>query len=165
MTKIIVKDDFLPQETYEMLYRKYQEANPHSQNIEREFFTHDPTPQIAELLNHFHVKRGYRKLAKWIHTAATPPHFEHRKHYEAEFKIMSAIVYIGPEKSHGTKFYLDEEFEIEWKPNRLMVFCGETDVTWHDYKSADQMRFTYNYFLVDPTQIENPDWKHKWIKM
>ena len=26
---------------------------------------------------------------------------------------MSAIVYIGPEKSHGTKFYMEDEFEIE----------------------------------------------------
>ena len=76
--------------------------------------------------------------------------------------------------SHGTKFYIKEgtifeypdrdfytiyDHEVEWKPNRLMIFCGESGVTWHDYKSDGKMRFTYNYFLVDPTKIKNEVYK------
>lgn len=156
--KIIVRDNFLPQNTFNLLYNKYQECTSKNE-VQREFFSYDPTPEIAEFINYFHKKRGYRKLGKFIHTAATPPNFHHKIHDEAEFKIMSAIVYIGPEKSHGTKFYMEDEFEIEWVPNRLMIFCGETGVTWHDYKSSDELRFTYNYFLVDPTQIQNEEYK------
>ena len=162
MTTIIVKDNYLPEDTFNMLYNKYQQCQ-HKDKIDREFFDYDPTPDIANFINYFDRKRGYKKLGKFIHTAATPPNFNHPKHCEAEFKIMSAIIYVGPEKAPGTTFYLDEQIEIEWKPNRLMVFCGETDVTWHDYKSSDQMRFTYNYFLVDPTKINNPTYLSKVI--
>ena len=162
MNTIIVKDNYLPPKTFNLLYNKYQECQQKNEII-REFFYQDPTPDIANFINHFDKKRGYRKLGKFIHTAATPPNFDHPKHYEAEFKIMSAIIYVGPEKAPGTTFYLDEKIEIEWKPNRLMIFCGETDVTWHDYKSSDELRFTYNYFLVDPTQIQNKDYKDKVI--
>ncbi len=158
--EIIVRDNHLPQKAYDLLYQKYQECKP-QKAVHREFFSYDPTPDIGEYINHFNRKRGYRKLGKFIHTAATPPNFHHDKHCEAEFKIMSAIVYIGPEEAPGTTFYIDgKEQTIEWKPNRLMIFCGETDVTWHDYKSADQMRFTYNYFLVDPTKIKNETYKN-----
>lgn len=163
--EIIVRDNYLPQKTFNLLYHDFLNCQQKN-DIQRKFFDYDPTPDIAHLLNHFNEKRGYRKLAKFIHTAATPANFQHPLHDEAEFKIMSAIVYVGPKQSHGTRFKLeDEEFEIEWKPNRLMVFCGKTGVTWHDYKSADQMRFTYNYFLVDPTKIQNEAYKNNTIRM
>jgi hypothetical protein len=157
MTQIIVRDNFLSGEVYSMLYGKYK-STVVKEKVERYFFDYDPTPEISQYLNFFTKKRGYNKLAKFIHTAATPPNFYHKMHDEAEFKIMSAIVYIAPETSHGTTFCMDKRFEIEWKPNRLMIFCGETDVTWHYYKSMDKMRFTYNYFLVDPTKIKNKEY-------
>jgi len=163
--EIIIRDNYLPQQTFSLLYTHYQKVQL-KKEVDRKFFSSDLTPGIAEFINYFGRKRGYRKLGKFIHTAATPPNFHHPKHYEAEFKIMSAIVYIGPEKAPGTTFYINgKEETIEWKPNRLMVFCGETNVTWHDYKSADQMRFTYNYFLVDPTKIQNESYKNNIIRM
>lgn len=159
-TKIIVKDNYLPQQTFSLLYSKYQQSQQQKE-VAREFFDYDPTPDIAHYINYFDRKRGYNKLGKFIHTAATPPNFHHPKHYEAEFKIMSAIVYIGPEEAPGTTFYIDgKEETIDWKPNRLMIFCGETDVTWHDYKSGNHTRFTYNYFLVDPTKVKNEAYKN-----
>lgn len=164
MTEIIIRDNFLPQDTYDMLYRKYSETAV-SDQVQREIFKYDPTPQIASFLHQFNRYRKYEQLGKFIHTAATPPRFHHAKHCEAEFKIMSAIVYIAPEHSNGTVFYLDETFEIEWKPNRLMIFCGETDVTWHDYRSTKDMRFTYNYFLVDPTKVENETYRNSILRM
>ena len=163
--ELIVRDNYLPPKTFNLLYSKYQECQQ-KKEIQRDFFDYDPTPEIGHLINHFHEKRGYRKLAKFIHTAATPPNFQHPLHDEADFKIMSAVVYIGPSHSHGTRFKLaDEEFEVEWKPNRLMVFCGKTGVTWHDYKSDGLQRFTYNYFLVDPTKITNETYKNHCIGM
>ena len=86
MNTIIVKDNYLPAKTFNLLYNKYQECQQKNEII-REFFYEDPTPDIANFINYFDKKRGYRKLGKFIHTAATPPNFDHPKHYEAEFKI------------------------------------------------------------------------------
>lgn len=163
MTKIIVIDDFLPSDTFSMLSCMYRIND--TNEVDRYIFKHDPTPQIAEFINYFDKKRGYETLGKFIHTASTPPNFTHKIHDEAEFKIMSAVVYIGPKQSHGTTFYLEEQFEIQWKPNRLMVFCGETDVTWHDYKSTEETRLTYNYFLVDPTKVQNETYRNHILRM
>jgi hypothetical protein len=164
-TKVIIIDDFLPQEDFEKL-RDRARLQSAAIGVERNFFDHDPTPQIAELLKEFDKHREYDELAKFIHTAATPANFQHPIHYEAEFKIMTAILYLDPEESYGTNFLLDDyKEELEWKPNRLMCFCGETDVTWHDYRSGDAVRHTYNYFLVDPTKIENESYKNVCIGM
>jgi hypothetical protein len=163
MTHIIVEDDFLPETTYNALKLLYKKN--YSDHVEREIFRYDPTPQIAEYIDRFTDKRPYVELGKFIHTASTPPNFNHPVHDEADFKIMSAIVYIAPEESHGTTFYLDKKVEVEWKPNRLMIFCGKSGVTWHDYKSLDKTRFTYNYFLVDPTKIENETYRNNILRM
>jgi hypothetical protein len=152
--ELFVKDDYLPKDKFNMLLKKAQELTPASE-MERYFFKEDPTPEIAEYINYFTKKRDYQTLSKLVHINATPPNFNHPIHDEASFKIMSAIIYLGPEVSHGTTFYMDEEIHIEWKPNRLMIFCGETGVTWHDFKSGDHVRHTYNYFLCDSTQVQN----------
>jgi len=168
MTKIIVKDDFLDKDTFDYIYSKSLQGDNNAQKLDtvkRYIFSEDPTPQISEFINYFEKKRGYRKLSKIIHTSEIPPHYKSQVHDEAEFKIMSAVVYLGPEKSNGTKFYMDEEFEIEWKPNRLMVFCGETGVTWHDYSSGVEPRFTYNYFLVDSSKVYNEAVKNNLLRM
>ena len=162
--EIIVKDDYLSPEMFDMLYTKAQELNP-IDSMERSFFTEDPTPELAQYINHFTKKRGYRELSKLVHINATPPNFDHPLHDEATFKIMSAIIYLGPEVSHGTTFYMDEQIDIEWKPNRLMIFCGETGVTWHDFKSGDHVRHTYNYFLCDPTQVQNETIKNTLLRL
>ena len=76
------------------------------------------------------------------------------------------LVGIGTTMIQHQRFYIDGKQEtIEWKPNRLMIFCGETGVTWHDYKSSDETRYTYNYFLVDPTRIENEAYKDHCIRV
>ena len=168
MTEIIVKDNYLPQDLFDYIYSKsLQGEQYHRDTISRYNFSplEDPTPEIADLIHGFKKKRSYKELGKIIHTAGTPPNFHHPIHDEAEFKIMSAVLYLGPEKSHGTRFLMDEEFEIEWKPNRLMVFCGETGVTWHDFKSGDHTRYTYNYFLVDPTKVQNETLKKLILRM
>jgi hypothetical protein len=163
MTQIIVEDDFLPETVYWSLANLYEKNT--TRDVKRHIFEYDPTPQIAKYIDRFIETRPYIKLGKFIHTASTPPNFNHPVHDEADFKIMSAIVYIAPKESHGTTFYLDKKYEVEWKPNRMMVFCGKSGVTWHDYKSLSETRLTYNYFLVDPTKIENETYKNNILRM
>ena len=162
--EVIVQDDYLSQDTFNMLYNKSQELNPIDE-MERHFFKEDPTPHMADLINCFSKHREYEIPSKLVHINATPPNFEHPIHDEASFKIMSAIVYLGPEESHGTTFYMGEEFAVEWKPNRLMVFCGETDVTWHGWTSGDHQRFTYNYFITDDSKVQNEAVKDTLLRM
>jgi hypothetical protein len=135
------------------------------ENIKREFLDYDPAPEIGEMINWFSEKRGYKSLKKLIHYAATPAKLNHPMHDEAEHKIMSAVLYLTPKENGGTVLYEPDEtysYDVEWKPNRLFVFCGKTDVTHHSYYSTDT-RYTLNYFLVDPTKITDPRWKHKFI--
>ena len=76
---------------------------------------------------------------------------------------MSAIVYLSPEKNIGTTLVdyshrNPEKITVDWKPNRLMNFCGLTDRTWHYYESTD-VRYTYNYSLVEPDKIQNEEYR------
>ena len=66
--KTIVIDDYLDKDVYDMLYKMYQSTKAGS-DVKRTMFDHDPTPQIADLINEFTNKREYDKLAKFIHTA------------------------------------------------------------------------------------------------
>lgn len=134
-----------------------------SGEIYRPWLDHDPTPEIADTFKDFDRHREFETLHPFIHYAVTPHHFVHKVHDEATFKIMSAILYVAPEYNVGTILHdkfenPTESIEVEWEPNTLMVFCGESNVTWHHYESFDQ-RFTYNYFLVDPSKIKDEEYK------
>ena len=133
--------------------------------IVRKFLDYDPMPEVGDMINWFFEKRGYRKLKKFIHYAATPAGINHPIHYEADFKIMSAVLYLTPKENGGTVLYEPDEtysYEVEWKPNRLFVFCGKDDVTHHSYYSTET-RYTLNYFLVDPTKIQREDYQKLFI--
>jgi hypothetical protein len=80
-------------------------------------------------------------------------------HDEAYDKTASIVVYLHPEHSVGTAFFKTknrESFvkELEWSPNRAMIFCGEKNVTWHDFYSRENPRITLNYFLRKLTTTE-----------
>jgi hypothetical protein len=82
-----------------------------------------------------------------------PPFTDWQKiHSEAEDKTVSIVVYLYPDTSTGTALYQEnnrESFvkEIDWKPNSSMLFCGEKNVTWHDFCSRENPRVTLNFFL------------------
>jgi hypothetical protein len=80
-------------------------------------------------------------------------------HDEAYDKTASIVVYLYPEHSVGTAFFKTQNRdsfvrELEWKPNRAMIFCGEENVTWHDFYSKENPRITLNYFLRELTSLE-----------
>ena len=164
-----VYKDFLDKDTFNKLKDNIlndEDLNKHDFDTGqyRKFLNYDPTPQIADKLKDFDKHRSYEELKSFIHYAVTPKNFIHVVHDEAAYKIMSAIIYLSPEVSCGT--FLHDKFEnptetieVEWEPNSLMVFCGEKNVTWHHFESKDAHRYTYNYFLVDPTKIKKQEYK------
>jgi hypothetical protein len=89
-----------------------------------------------------------------------PPNVPPQKvHDEAYDKTSSTVVYLYPESSTGTAMFNTnsrESFvkEIEWKQNRAMIFCGEKDVTWHDFYSKESKRVTLNYFIRELKSTE-----------
>lgn len=164
-------DNYLPEKEFTELRSKAMQIEYSNYKVTREILKYDFTPQMELLLENFNQredipKRKYSDLKKFIHFAITPANFVHDIHTEAPFKIMSAVLYLGPEENRGTRLYksLDEPpVEIEWKPNRLFVFCGY-DHTFHDYLSSS-VRYTYNYFLVDKPVIENPEYKENLLDL
>lgn len=95
-----------------------------------------------------------------------PPNTDWQKlHDEAKDKTISIVVYLDPEISVGTTLYQSNDRnslskEIEWKPNTAMLFCGEDNVTWHDFCSRENTRLTLNYFirtLESPTLTDAGD--------
>jgi len=156
-----VIDNYLDKKTFDSFTDELRGIKLEDDEVYRRFFNYDPTPQIGNLIEKFETRRSYGPYKKLIHFAVTPANFIHKEHDEAEFKIMSGIVYLSPEKNIGTTlvdYRTNEKITLDWKPNRLMTFCGLDDITWHYYESTD-IRFTYNYFLVDPDKIENEEWK------
>lgn len=73
-------------------------------------------------------------------------------HDEALDKTISIVVYLWPDNSVGTAMYKNSSREslvkeITWKTNTAMLFCGESNVTWHDFGSRENPRVTLNFFI------------------
>lgn len=104
-------------------------------------------------LNKFEQHRPFRKLSLYHEINVILDGHSYPIHDENPRKILSIVNYIAPELSTGTLIYdQDKNFikEVEWKPNRTLVFAGITDVTWHSYEvRPKQPRITLNTFLVD----------------
>lgn len=103
---------------------------------------------FLKVKDHFKV-RDYKKLRATAQIAGSRM-YPHDVHYESKTKIFSLVTYVSPVEGRGTFLYdINKRFskELEWKPNRSMFFCGETDVTWHSYFSENQPRITINRFL------------------
>ena len=67
-------------------------------------------------------------------------HFKYPIHNDAIHKLLSIVIYISPEKNHGTFIYNSNNEndllkEINWKPNRAFIFSRKDKQTWHSYKS------------------------------
>ena len=103
------------------------------------------------LLDHFPDHREHSALTLYGECILCLEGSEHPVHDEAENKVLSAVTYLYPNDGEGTLLYdKDKQFvkQIEWKPNRMMVFAGKTGLTWHSYKSTSNVRLTLNSFLL-----------------
>jgi hypothetical protein len=72
--------------------------------------------------------------------AVSGKNFSYPVHNDAISKLLSVVIYISPEKNHGTFLYNSNNkddllTEIEWKTNRALIFSRKDKGTWHSYKS------------------------------
>lgn len=148
----IVIDDFLPENQFQQFCKQAENFEPRNDEsgVDRYYLDYDPF-NIEHFIQKFsNPKRNSGNFSKLIHFASMRKPFEHAIHTDADFKIMTAVLYLAPEKSIGTRLFnsLQEPVKtIEWKPNRLLIFCSNNN-TWHDFMSIG-IRHTLNYFLVD----------------
>ena len=106
----------------------------------------NPTP----FLKCFEKIRPYGESVTVYHELSyISSHLEYPIHYDIEEKVLSFVTYVNSEGT-GTLLYDENKNfvkEVEWKPNRSLVFAGETDVTWHSYKTDHRPRLTINTFI------------------
>lgn len=81
--------------------------------------------------------------------------YQYKIHTDSMRKKITTLVYLS-EKNIGTYLYKskDQDYnkptkEVEWKPNRAMVFTREN--CWHSFQSSktDGFRYTLNYNLME----------------
>lgn len=170
----LVIENFLPQGAFHtmvencmFLYGGFQGAiqrdyddNVQRYPLRRDFLEEYNMEQYLDRFDH----REYSELKIFSNFVKTRANFVHKRHVEAPFKILSAVLYLTPDANNGTRIYTDNESkkavsELEWKPNTMLIFAGHDDVTWHDYTSSWNDRYTFNWFFVDPAVIENEEYK------
>ena len=166
----IIIDDFLPEEEFILLSEHCERSfknlperihSSYDDQVQRWHLNYDPIAHhdMSQYLKFFD-HREYSTLRNFVNYAKTTPYFVHKMHVEAPFKILSSVLYLGPKENNGTRLYSagperGEVIESEWKLNRMLIFAGHDDVTWHDYTSSSEDRYTFNHYLVDSEVIEN----------
>lgn len=89
----------------------------------------------------------------------TDKHESNIIHYDGEDKIFTSAVYVTPVSSRGTILYNEKKQyinEVEWIPNRALLFAPITDVTWHSYESKpSRFRVAITEFIKN-IKIDTP---------
>jgi len=108
-------------------------------------------PVGESFLYNFDKHRSYESLKIKNQVIFCNGDIDYRIHDEKPTKILSAVTYVSPDTATGTRLYnIDKSFygDVQWVPNKMLVFCGETGVTWHSYH-ANGPRITINTFLEE----------------
>lgn len=108
---------------------------------------------ISQLdLSMFPKVRDHKDLGMYTEVNICRDDMRYPIHDENPKKVLSAVTYLLPETSRGTLLYDQyKNFvkEVEWKPNRTLIFAPIDGVTWHTYESIPgSYRITVNMFLV-----------------
>ena len=111
---------------------------------------------IPQYFDQFKQQRPYRELGKLIQLIKTCEDCKYPIHDDAPHKIFALMIYLAPQENIGTELYAGSDLVklIEWKPNRAVIFCPLTDVTYHAYGSSSD-RFTLMFNYVDTSTNPN----------
>jgi hypothetical protein len=123
---------------------------------------------LLDSIEQYPVHRRFEQYVSFPTFHILPPNVPPQKvHDEALDKSISVVVYLYPSNSVGTALFKSQSRdsfikEVEWKPNRAMIFCGHENVTWHDFYSREEPRVTLNYFVrkLTSTNFSEEDGKY-----
>jgi hypothetical protein len=131
----------------------YQSFDPDFAKIFPKSFECANSVSPYDMLKHFKEHRPYSKLSHYIEFNVIIDGYDYPIHDENPRKILSIVNYIAPENSTGTLIYdLDKTLhsQVDWEPNRSLIFPGITGKTWHAYDvQPKRIRITLNTFLVN----------------
>jgi hypothetical protein len=124
--------------------------------------------KLLDNIEQYPINKVFEQYVSFPTFHILPPNVPPQKvHDEALDKSISVVVYLYPTNSVGTALFKTqsrESFvkEVEWKPNRAMSFCGQENVTWHDFYSREEPRITLNYFVrrLISTDVAEQDGKY-----
>lgn len=107
---------------------------------------------IDFMLEHFSNHRPFNpdEVGYVTEIQVTSADYKYRVHNDASRKLFTCVVYLSGH-GEGTRLYnVDGSFhsEVEWKPNRAIIFCPISKVTWHSYQARDKPRQTILYNIV-----------------
>jgi hypothetical protein len=120
------------------------------------FYSWNPTQEF--LHQYFPTHRPYKKFKIDHQVQISPIAYDYPIHDEARRKVLSIVHYLG-EDGDGTLLYdKDKNFvcEVEWKPNRALIFAAIDNVTWHAYKNTKGFkRKTIMTFFIRTGDLPN----------
>ena len=103
-------------------------------------------------LKHFSYHRPFENLKLKTNINICFDDMNYPIHDDVSYKILTNVIFVGPDVSHGTALYdKDKNYikEIDWVTNTSLIFPPKDSVTWHSYKSlSNSYRITINQFLV-----------------
>lgn len=87
-----------------------------------------------------------------FHIVLSRDGYSHPIHDDTPNKLLSCVVYLGPEQNLGTYLYRANDADqlekiVEWKPNRALLFARRNQETWHSDASlpnAERLTLVYN---------------------
>ena len=151
----VIIEDFLPQDKFDDIRELgYNTVNPDGElKPVLDYDPYDGYHDFEQYLPHI-PHRPHKSLKKLVHFAMTPANTLYKLHCDIESKVLSAILYLGPDDNNGTGLYTGDSLDkfskmSMWKPNRLFIFCGITGTTWHNFSANHNNRYTLNWFLIN----------------
>ena len=151
MIPLIIEDDFLKKEQFDFLRKNFN----HKFMVEGIL----RTAAIYKLYRHrlqlkeqvYNKRCDYSDIPHscfWnIHLVTHVPGTVKDKHLDSSWKLLSSVLYVS-DRGEGTTFIDEEgEYQIEWKPNRLVSFIPSED-SWHRYENmlnTDRHTVLFNY--------------------
>lgn len=79
------------------------------------------------------------------------PGYNYSRHKDNKIKLVTIVVFLGPQKSCGTILYDDQlnNYVVGWKTNRALIFKN-SEHGYHSYfNSTNKYRFTLNVFITE----------------
>lgn len=169
----LVIDNFFSDDHYEMLVEEHMndfdsvpdKVRIDNNDINMAFFYKD---RLDEL--YYNIFRKNEE-PNYIHEECLVlgTNYDDGIHVDLPAKLMSVVVYLHPKTAEkgtqGTLIYdKDKNFvkEVEWKPNRALVFCKIPNITWHNFvASSKSPRMSYNIFYQTLTE-HTDEWGNTW---
>jgi len=155
-----VVDDFLDKATYDYLvaerdsfpYKLIDTHNTHKKTYAK-FGYFLESDLLLESINEAITRTiGKHELTVVSEIVRCEPKYAYPVHSDHPAKLYTIVTYLHPEKSDGTVLLSATDktkIEVEWKPNRALIFKQNPNSPHYYLNSTSEYRYTLNVFLTE----------------